>query len=457
MAAMALSQRLLGRIAALMFVATGATNLVLWRIRPQDGGNQGAMTATHVAVVALGVLFALLPWHRWPRRSLLVIGVVALAITGFGNWAMESANDTYAMFFVVVAAWIGVAFRPGTSLAFGPLYAAAYAAPRVVQHVPISEYAGYLILTVGTCVIMGEALAWLARQLRQAETADLQRLQDMQRLVAASEELARGLDGARAVETVGDLGALLLRARSGRVVYAHGWVPDGPGNELVDETLDTHRTAWNHRGDGLCVPLIGGSGLLGALELTGVRTSDDAYTADLARAFATQAALAFERLWATESLIDQSLQDELTGLGNRRRASAELSRLVPSDAVVMLDLDHFKRVNDEFGHSAGDDVLRTLGAFLRERVRDGDSCARFGGEEFLLILRQAGSRAREIVDRLREEWNATVPVTTFSAGIAVHGAGQPPGTTLRLADAALYDAKNAGRDRVVEHDGMLRV
>lgn len=457
MAAMALSQRLLGRVAALMFIATGITNLFLFDIPGQPGGNQAAMIATHVTVIVLGAVFALLPWHRWRREALLVIGVVALAITGFGNWAMSPTNDTYAMFFVVIAAWIGVSFRSGTSLAFGPLVAASYFTPKLLHHVPFSQYWGWMALTVGTCVIMGEALAWLARQLRLAENADVRRLQDMQRLVAASEELARGLDGSRAVQTVGDLGALLLRARSGRVVYAHGWAPGLPGDELVDETLGGTRSAWNLRCDALCVPLVGTSGLIGALELTGIHATDLAYTADLARAFATQAALAFERLWATESLIDQSLQDELTGLGNRRRASAELSRLVPSDAVVMLDLDHFKRVNDEFGHSTGDDVLRSLGAFLRERVRDGDTCARFGGEEFLLVLRQGGSRAREIVDRLREDWNASLPLTTFSAGIAVHGAGQPPGTTLRLADAALYDAKNMGRDRVVEHDGMLRV
>src|SRR5690606_34013162 len=111
-----------------------------------------------------------------------------------------------------------------------------------------------------------------------------------------------------AVETVGGLGALLLRARSGRVVYAHGWEPGAPDNELIDRTLSEPGANWSARHDALCVPLVGTSGLLGALEITGVRTTDAAYTADLARAFATQAALAFERLWATESLIDQSLQ-----------------------------------------------------------------------------------------------------------------------------------------------------
>ncbi len=131
------------------------------------------------------------------------------------------------------------------------------------------------------------------------------------------------------------------------------------------------------------------------MEVRGLRAVNREYTADLATAFATQVALAFERLWVTESLIDASLQDELTGLGNRRGASAALSRVAPGDAIVMLDLDNFKRVNDEFGHAAGDDVLRRLGAFLREMVREGDACARYGGEEFVLVLRtcrHAGTR-----------------------------------------------------------------
>src|SRR6266851_3450267 len=88
-----------------------------------------------------------------------------------------------------------------------------------------------------------------------------------------------------------------------------------------------------------------------------------------------------------------SLRDELTGVGNRRQANLMLERLRPGDALVLIDLDHFKEVNDRDGHAAGDKVLRVLGQHLRDAVRDGDDVARYGGEEFLLLLRRAGAEA----------------------------------------------------------------
>lgn len=151
-----------------------------------------------------------------------------------------------------------------------------------------------------------------------------------------------------------------------------------------------------------------------------------------------------------------SLRDELTGVGNRRRANALLDGLRPGDALLLLDLDNFKTVNDEHGHGAGDAVLVSLGEYLRESVRDADDIARYGGEEFLVIFRNAQGSALATAQRLHEGWCAMWPRTTFSGGVAVHSADVPATITIGRADAALYAAKQTGRNRVCEYGAGLQ-
>jgi diguanylate cyclase (GGDEF)-like protein len=151
---------------------------------------------------------------------------------------------------------------------------------------------------------------------------------------------------------------------------------------------------------------------------------------------------------ATGLLAVAAVTDDLTGLGNRRHVNTLLDQLVPGDAVLLLDLDHFKDLNDRLGHLAGDDLLADLGRYLISSTRDRDAVARYGGEEFLLVLRQSGARAAELAaERLLQGWRATNPVVTFSIGIAVHDDHSSPWATLDNADTALYNAKSDGRDR----------
>ena len=156
-------------------------------------------------------------------------------------------------------------------------------------------------------------------------------------------------------------------------------------------------------------------------------------------------------------LAAANLTDDLTGLGNRRRGNLLLDSLREGDAVAVLDLDHFKRVNDSFGHQAGDVVLQELGGYLREAVRGADGVARFGGEEFLVVLRTATASGAPTIRRLLAGWRATVPVTTLSAGLAIHRTGRSPGDTFAAADRSLYEAKQSGRDRLVVEGAPLAV
>lgn len=155
-------------------------------------------------------------------------------------------------------------------------------------------------------------------------------------------------------------------------------------------------------------------------------------------------------LEASAQLLERAnLTDDLTGVGNRRRANAMLDTMQPGDGLVLLDLDHFKVVNDTWGHAEGDRVLMQLGTYLLESLRDADCVARFGGEEFLVLLRGPGADLGAVVERLLGGWRAAGCGVTLSAGAAVHDAGRGPTATLKLADQLLYRAKAAGRDRVV--------
>jgi diguanylate cyclase (GGDEF)-like protein len=154
----------------------------------------------------------------------------------------------------------------------------------------------------------------------------------------------------------------------------------------------------------------------------------------------------------TSRLAEDAAVDPLTRVANRRMLGRALGRLSTGSTVIMIDLDHFKSVNDTLGHAEGDRVLRALGHALAATVRASDRVGRYGGEEFVVIL--ADGDAEAFLARLRATWTACRPCrVTFSAGIAA--ASPAPTRALRAADRAMYRAKEAGRDqwqRATEED-----
>lgn len=150
--------------------------------------------------------------------------------------------------------------------------------------------------------------------------------------------------------------------------------------------------------------------------------------------------------------------DALTGIGNRRSLEKTVpNRLGPGDTVLCIDLDHFKRINDRFGHAAGDAVLIAVAATLRNAKRPDDVLARLGGEEFLLFLPELRSsdalsiaeRIREAVQALALDHQGTAIRVTTSIGVAqVRQAGEAWEDVFHAADMALYAAKHEGRNRV---------
>ena len=152
-----------------------------------------------------------------------------------------------------------------------------------------------------------------------------------------------------------------------------------------------------------------------------------------------------------------ALCDELTGVGNRRRLDRDLTIESASNsetpvAVIMVDVDHFKRINDEHGHDAGDQALRAVADVLRTEVRTGDVVYRYGGEEFCVLLTRTTSvEAGDVAERIRAAVSrmalAIDRPLTVSIGVAL-GKGLHVAQTLLRADEALFKSKEGGRDRV---------
>jgi diguanylate cyclase (GGDEF)-like protein len=153
--------------------------------------------------------------------------------------------------------------------------------------------------------------------------------------------------------------------------------------------------------------------------------------------------------------------DPLTGVSNRRALEEQLAshlatlhRYKTPFSIVIFDIDHFKRINDEQGLTRGDELLALVAKGLAESVRDTDVVTRYGGEEFVIIMPQTTlDGACIFTNRLRELIEASLPLTV-SGGVASASEGDTAETLLARADAALYGAKAAGRNRVFFHNGV---
>ena len=210
-------------------------------------------------------------------------------------------------------------------------------------------------------------------------------------------------------------------------------------------------------------PLRHGASDFGSLVIRG--SALDADQVETARALVAHAAVALENARLHRLVEQQALVDALTGLANRRSLedtlTSELARARRLDGelcLVLADLDHFKQVNDRFGHPAGDEVLRAFAHTLAGAIREGDVAGRWGGEEFALILVGVGvsggidlaERARRIVSARPVMTVRAGPVEiTASFGVAACAGGATIDQLIEAADSALYAAKRGGRNRVV--------
>jgi diguanylate cyclase (GGDEF)-like protein len=274
------------------------------------------------------------------------------------------------------------------------------------------------------------------------------------------------------------------RTRRGAVFAAGRWIDEvmaesfGIGEGLTGYTIARGETTNVPRSDQhpaskvvpgtdeepealVCVPMIVEGETIGALNVyrSGHDAAFSAQEASVIERFGAMAALAFNSARQRELLRTQARTDSLTGMLNRRayyeRIAEELARGERTGSpvsVVLLDIDHFKPVNDEWGHAEGDRALQAIAANLQATVRADETAARYGGEEFALIA--AGVDSADAVG-LAERARAAIAdvdvhgrALSASAGVATWpGDADTPDGLIESADRALYEAKRAGRDR----------
>lgn len=394
---------------------------------------------------------------------------------------------TYGVLFVAVFAWVGSHHPPGTSFRVLPIFVPAYVLPLIGANPPLNLAA--LMVVAAISVATAETIASGRRRTLDAQR-DALRSERTFRLVAKASASIQRLDPEGVLDAVVDAvmslgydGAnlVVIDSATETFVLAHprglsvelGTHRQPVGNGLtalvrtsgqatvVEDYADWEYALPFYRQSGvralIGVPIRVGSDLIGVL-VASTRAPRPVSPSEIesleALAEVASGALANVEMYQSEKrlAIEQThaaITDELTGLPNRRHADEVLSTVPPGTSIVMIDVDHFRAVNERLGHAGGDRVLKAISAHLAAGLRDADFVARFGGEEFLLILPSRDtSAAVAVVERLAESWRATNPDTTFSAGVARHREGDIL-TTLALADDALYDAKHAGRDRIV--------
>lgn len=302
------------------------------------------------------------------------------------------------------------------------------------------------------------ALVEFASTLLDAPYAEMMLLEGDYLVVKAATLNQRGLVGERVDRHVATLSWEAFDTHEPAVLDDYStW----PKRRTVYDEFQLHAVAE--------VPIMSHDQCLGVLSLSRDKPGH-VFTTDqiqFGRLFADLTALVLTNAQLREALSQQSIRDPLTGLYNRRYMEEALNQQLSRTkrqlhplGLIMLDIDHFKTINDTYGHATGDALLRELGLLLKNHVRNEDIACRYGGEEFLLILPDAPLDAawqraeylrRELKQlQLRPEDGGPIDGITMSLGIAVfpdHGSDMD--VVLRAADAALYRAKQEGRDRVV--------
>ncbi|MEO6712947.1 MAG: sensor domain-containing diguanylate cyclase [Mycobacteriales bacterium] len=472
-----------------IFVVTGGLALTALNVfLPGSPGIFGVSVICGLTVL-LGVIVWVLPWDNWHPRCLTAVIPLALLIIGSASFIHFTPLE-YGLYFLLLFVWIGLAQGRWVCVAFSPLAAAVYAAPLRNLPEPMSwnQILGSAIVVIPVSVLMGEIIAAKVEAMARAQRESDHRA-DLLRAVSKACRSISTLDRAAVLAAVADAVAEIGFAASdfnfitacgtryrveearglphgyqldthpldgsltGRVVHERMTIVLGDYSQDIEVNAALETSGFRAT---IATPIWVAGELVGVL--TAASHQQLAFSPQDIEALellAGQAGRALEnaRTFQAEvavrhQLVADSMHDVLTGIGNRRYAMTILDSLRTGDALALIDLDHFKSVNDTYGHAAGDAVLVQLGGFLSAALRDGDDVARFGGEEFLLVLRNAGIEASSILRRLTEDWRALSHRTTFSTGFALHERGADPAQTLGNADSALYAAKAAGRDRV---------
>ncbi len=464
-----LSRRAAGRIVAVMFaLLAGVGNLPAVVLPMYPAADRPRIALLGATFIAIGAVIWFLPWQRWSRRASLWLVPLAFALVDIFNLVVPINPYRYAIYLIAVFAWIGMAHGRGVSVAFLPLLIPVYLLPLQAQGL-LTLQSGLAIIYVALfCVLMGETLAWFATRLGKNQQALQASEERYRRIVETAQEGIFALSSDACVTYVNQRMATMLgytaEEMAGQSLYdfmdaehAAATRPEFDQRRLRMAEARTFDACFRRK-DGQAVWMLASTVAL--TDGSGAFAGEFAMVTDIT-----------ERKRAEEELRHQALHDALTELPNRTLLGDRIEQgilLARRDrrplALLLLDLDRFKEVNDTFGHPHGDAVLHQVARRLRDHVRATDTVARLGGDEFALLLpgyAAADASAAALIVRECLEPPVTVEGHTMylsaSVGIAVypdHGHDAP--TLLRRADVAMYVAKHRGLGVAVYEPGEDR-
>ncbi len=420
-----------------------------------------------VSLLVLALLGASLDLNRWGTRGRLAPALIVLLAGGVAVLASDAAATDHApVGFTILASailvYVGFVLAPGWAVVVSPVLLGALFLTRLKEPERITLALPFLAVPVS--VLLAELVSMLtSRAERDAHQSSI-RLQRLTQLEDVLRRFRRPGSIRQAAHQVADAAlqifdversTVVLRDSAGELIpVSIGPIsdsePDAATADLVAETINGDEpriVPTGTNGNMLVLPLPAAEAPAGAVLVYPVPPEDPEFTLDLARLFGVQVGIAIEHLYVIDELAKESTRDPLTGIGNRRHADKLLESLQPGDALVLLDLDFLKTVNDTLGHAAGDQVLQELSAHLQHCLRDSDMSARLGGDEFLIVARRAHADPLAVANRVLEGWQGKGGLTTLSAGVALHEGTAETADTFDRADSALYQAKAAGKDQ----------
>jgi diguanylate cyclase (GGDEF)-like protein len=462
--------------------AIGALTLLL--PHPAVADDAGLWVNTAMAAIAAATLTAFAP--RFPEWSLQVAVAVGTLMVTAAVYLSHDAGSFYSYWYVWVGLYVFLFFGRRWGAAHMLLMGTAYG--WVLTQVPHTSPIARWVMVIGTVAIAGVVVGTLVQRVREWAAEADSRAHSLAAISDTAHELARhtssegaGLVVCEAALRVAsaDAAALWEPASSGTGLEVTAATdpamlgrsvpfvssPFGavrafssaePGMvEIKDDPVQRPSSEFD-AGSALFHPVVHEGSPVAVLALYWTRSRERA-SDELSQAIsllAAEAAIAIERAAMLARLERVARTDDLTGLANRRawdeHLIRELARAERTDAplaLAVLDLDRFKDYNDEFGHQAGDRVLKEVAARWVGLLRETDILARYGGEEFALALPGAGlEEASQTVERLRA---ATPMGQRVSAGLVCWDGSEDPTAIVARADEALYAAKRGGRDCLV--------
>ncbi len=455
-----LSATAVGKLAAGMWMVSSLLVVSAELLAPGHT-SRFATVAIGLGALVSGMALWMLPWWRWPRSVTLWLVPLTLATIGLDYRLADGNGFLYAITFVMVFAWLGLAHPRGTSLKFAPLLIVAYVVPLLGGPAGRSSLGlASAVYVVPCCVMVGEAVAWGMALLADTEWT---LTETQERNVGIFEQAPMGI----AVSSL-DGGLIRVNAAYAKIL---GYRPE----ELVGKTLQeiTHPDDWTDCSTHMAAAVAGDVEAY-TVEKRYVRADGHIVWASVGAScvrdrageplyLIAQIEDITERHALRDKLAYAAVHDQLTGLPNRTMFMDRLERLIVRAerrgrhvALMFLDLDRFKLINDGLGHDAGDRLLQRVALRLQASLRAGDVLARFGGDEFTLLCEVASEEeAVEIARRLGVAMDR--PLTeanheqfiSLSVGIALSSSETThPTALLRNADVAMYRAKDLGPARI---------